>query len=240
MARPRRRFAVRTREVGHPLRRRPSAAAGARRHRLGRATRRDRRADHRRGRPNAGPVLVDARRQGRRRDHARTPRHPGALPGRRHHVGLGAAVRRRRRDVAVRHAVAVAGRGRARPVAVAGTHRPHPVPPARRPAADRAPARGGGPRRQRVHGRRRQPRGAAVGAGRRAPAAPRRRPRRGRGARLADGHGAIRRLICARRCRRSGRRRTRIGCAKRSNVCAPADCFNYPCCQFPVTERRRP
>ena len=223
MARPRCRFAVRTREVGHPLRRRPSAAAGTRRHRLGRAARRDSRADHRRGRANARPFLVDARRQGRRRNHARTARHPGALPGRRHHVGLGAAVRRRRRDVTVRHAVAVAGGGRARPVAVAGAHRPHPVPPARRPAADRAAACGGRPWRQRVHGRRRQPRGAAVGAGRRAPAAPRRRPRRRRGARLTDGHGTIRRLTCARRCRRSGRRRTQCGCAKRSNGCASAD-----------------
>src|SRR4029077_2257944 len=33
---------------------------------------------------------------------------------------------------------------------------------------------------------------------------------------------------CARPCRRSGRRRTRIGCAKRSNVCAPAEFVNYP------------
>ena len=114
VARHRRRLAVRPCEVGHPLRRRPSAAAGARRHRLGRAARRDRRADHRRGRANAGPVLVDARGQGRRRDHAGTARHPGAVPGRRHHLGAGAAVRRRRRDIAVRHAVAVAGRGRAR------------------------------------------------------------------------------------------------------------------------------
>ena len=62
VARHRRRFAVRAREVGHPLRRRASAAAGARRHRLRRAARRDRSADHRRGRPHARPVLVDARR----------------------------------------------------------------------------------------------------------------------------------------------------------------------------------
>ena len=93
----RRRLAVRPREVRHPLRRRAPAAARARRHRLRRAARRDRRADRRRGRAHARPVLLDARRQGRRRDHARAARHPGAVPGRRHHLGAGAAVRRRRR-----------------------------------------------------------------------------------------------------------------------------------------------
>ena len=167
VARHRRRIAVRAREVGHPLRRRPSPAAGSRRHRLGRTARRDRRARHRRGRPHARPVLVDARGEGRRRDHAGPPRHPGPVPGRGHHVGAGEAVRRRCRDVTVRDAVAVAGRRRSGPVAVAGAHRPHPVPPPRRSAADGAPARGGRPRRQRFHGGRRQPRGAAAGAGRR-------------------------------------------------------------------------
>ena len=62
-----------------------------------RAARRDRRPDHRGGRPHAGPVLVDARGQGGRRGDARAPRHPGAVPGRRHHRGAGRAVRRRRR-----------------------------------------------------------------------------------------------------------------------------------------------
>ena len=65
------------------------------------------------------------------RGDARPPRHPGAVPGRGHHVGPGPPIRRGRRDLAVRHAVAVAGRRRAGTVAVAGADRPNPVPPAR-------------------------------------------------------------------------------------------------------------
>ena len=81
VARHRRRITVRALEVGHPLRRRPSAAARTRRHRLGGAARRDRCAGHCRGRAHARPVLVDARGEGRRRDHAGPPRHPGPVPG---------------------------------------------------------------------------------------------------------------------------------------------------------------
>ena len=96
--------------------------------------------------------------------------------------------------VAVRHAVTVAGRRRAGAVAVVGADRPHSVPAPGRPAAGCPPARGGRSRRQRFHGRRRQPCGAAAGAGFRSAVAPRQRPRSGRGARLADGHRRLRRF----------------------------------------------
>ncbi len=59
-----------------------------------RTTRRDRGPDHRGRWPHARPVLVDARGQGRRRGDARPPRHPRAVPGRGHHVGIGPPVRR--------------------------------------------------------------------------------------------------------------------------------------------------
>ncbi len=72
---------------------------------------------------------------------------PGAVPGRRLDRAAGQGVRGGRADVPVRHAVAVAGRGRARAVAAAGGHRPDPVPPAGRPAGlgphRAADARGG-------------------------------------------------------------------------------------------------
>ena len=132
-----------------------------------RAARRDHRVDRCRGWPHAWLVLVDAGRQGRGRGDARTVGYPGAVSGRRHHVGAGAPVRRGCRDVTVRHAVAVAGRRRSRSVAVAGAHRSHPVPPARRPVAVRTAAGGHGARRQRIHGDRRQPCRAVAGAGRR-------------------------------------------------------------------------
>jgi ATP-dependent DNA helicase DinG len=118
----------------------------------------------------------------------------GAVSGRRQHRCARRAVRHRRVHVAVRHVVAVAGRRRARPVAVVGDHRPHPIPAARRSAAVRPAAGGGRRRRQRLHGRRRQPRRAAAGAGCRAAAASHRRPRGRRGTGLADGHRPLRRL----------------------------------------------
>ncbi len=76
------RIPVRARQIRDPLRRRPSAAAGARRHRLGRAACGDRGADRCRGRPNTGTLLVDAGRAGGRRDHARAAVHSGVVPGR--------------------------------------------------------------------------------------------------------------------------------------------------------------
>ena len=79
-----------------------------------RLPRRDRRAGRGRGRPHARAVLLDARRQAGHRGAARPAGHPAALPGRRRHDAAGQAVRRGRGDVAVRHAVAVAGRRRAR------------------------------------------------------------------------------------------------------------------------------
>ena len=118
----------------------------------------------------------------------------GVVPGRRQHRRARRAVRRRRGDVAVRHAVAVAGRRRARPVVVVGHHRPHSVSAARRSAPRRPAACGGRTRRQRIHGRRCQPRRAAACAGRRAATARHGRPRGGRGAGLADGDRPLRRL----------------------------------------------
>ena len=81
--------------------------------------RRDRRAGRGGGRPHARAVLLDARGQAGHRGAARPARHAAALPGRRRHDAAGQAVRRGRGDLAVRHAVAVAGRRRARPVAAA-------------------------------------------------------------------------------------------------------------------------
>ena len=121
-------------------------------------------------------------------------RPPGAVPRRRQHLGTGGPLRRRRADLAVRHPVTVAGRGCARAVTVARAHRPDPVPAPRRPAADRPPACRGGPRRQRIHGRRGHPRRPAPGPGGRPPAAPGRRSRRGGRTGLPDGHRALRRI----------------------------------------------
>ncbi len=91
LARPRRRLAVRPRQVGHPLHRRAPAAARARRRRRRGAARRDRRPHRGRGRTHAGPVLLDARGQGGRRGDAGAHRHPGAVPGRRRHRRAGAS-----------------------------------------------------------------------------------------------------------------------------------------------------
>ena len=94
LARPRRRIAVSPRQGRNPLRRRPSAAAGPRRHRLGRAAERDRRAHHRGRRADPGAVLVDAGRPGRGRGHARTVVHAGVVSRRRQHLHAGRAVHR--------------------------------------------------------------------------------------------------------------------------------------------------
>jgi len=118
--------------------------------------------------------------------------HAGVVPGRRQHFHPRRAVRRGPGDLAVRHAVAVAGSRRAGAVAVVGADRPHPIPAPGRPATGGPPARGGRPRREWVHGRGRQPRGAAAGAGVGPVAAPRQRSRSGRGARLPDGHRRLR------------------------------------------------
>ena len=61
-----------------------------------------------------GLVLVDAGRQAGHRGAARPARHSAAVPGRRRDDAAGQAVRRGRGDVAVRHALALAGRRRAR------------------------------------------------------------------------------------------------------------------------------
>ena len=119
-------------------------------------------------RAHAGAVLLDARGQAGHRGAARAARHAAALPGRRRDDAAGQAVRRGPGDVAVRHPVAVAGRRRARPLAVAGDHRPDPVPAPGRPAGRRPAAGHGRPRRQRLPGRLGHPRRAAAGPGRRA------------------------------------------------------------------------
>ncbi len=97
LAGPRRRVAVPARQGRHPVRGRPSAAAGPGRHRLGRAADRDRRAHHRRRRAHAGAVLVDAGRPGRRRGDARAAVDAGVVSGRRQHLRAGRAVQRRAR-----------------------------------------------------------------------------------------------------------------------------------------------
>ena len=113
MAGPRRRLAVRPPAQRHPVRRQAPAAAGP-----GRAAR---------GVPDEIDELIDAA-GGRTlglfssmraakaggRGAARADQPAAALPGRRPHRPAGQAVRRGRADLPVRHAVAVAGRGRAR------------------------------------------------------------------------------------------------------------------------------
>ena len=116
---PRRRVAVRPRPQRHPLRRASALPPPGPRRPAAGLPRRDRRAGRGRRRPHARPVLLDARRQAGHRGAARPARDTAAVPGRRLHDAAGQAVRRGRGDLPVRHAVAVAGRGRARPVAVA-------------------------------------------------------------------------------------------------------------------------
>ena len=94
-----------------------------------------------------GLVLLDAGGTRGRRGDVRAVVDAGVVSGRRQHGRARRAVRRRRCHVAVRNAVAVAGRRRARPVTVAGDHRPHPVSAARRSAAVRPAACGGRRRR---------------------------------------------------------------------------------------------
>ena len=92
----------------------------------------------------------------------------------------------------VRHAQPVAGPRRARRHLPAGAHRPDPVPAARRPADERAPARRRPRGAQRLHAGRRHPRRAAAGPGLR-PADPHHdRQGRGRDPRPAAGHRPLR------------------------------------------------
>ena len=123
-----------------------------------------------------------------------------------------------RGDLAVRHVVAVAGRRCAGAVAVAGADRSHSVSAARRSAADRAPARSVGARRQRVHGRRSQPRGAAAGPGRRPVAAARARTRASSPCWIPGWPPPATAGIFVPRFRRSGRPPTRPGQRRTSTV----------------------
>ena len=113
LVRPRRRLALPARQERHPLRRQAAAATRARRA-PARLPGRDRRAGRGRGRAHPRAVLLDARRQAGHGGPARPARHAAAVPGRRRDDAAGQAVRRGRGDVAVRHALALAGRGRAR------------------------------------------------------------------------------------------------------------------------------
>ena len=97
----------------HPLRRQAAAPAGPRRP-AAVVPRRDRRARRGRGRAHARAVLLDAGREAGHRGAARPAGDAAAVPGRGLHDAAGREVRRRRGHVAVRHAVAVAGRRRAR------------------------------------------------------------------------------------------------------------------------------
>ena len=76
-----RRVALRPCQVRDSLYRRAPARTRPRRRGIGRATRRDRRADRGRGRAHAGVVLVDAGGSGRGRGDATPPGHPGPVPG---------------------------------------------------------------------------------------------------------------------------------------------------------------
>ena len=113
LVRPRRRLALPARQERHPLRRQEPAATRARRP-AARLPGRDRRAGRGRGRAHPRAVLLDARRQAGHGGAAGPARHAAAVPGRRRDDAAGQAVRRGRGDVAVRHALALAGRGRAR------------------------------------------------------------------------------------------------------------------------------
>jgi ATP-dependent DNA helicase DinG len=81
-----------------------------------------------RRRPHAGAVLLAARGDRGGRGDAGAAGRAGAGAGRRPAADPGAAVRRGRAHLPVRHAVALAGRGRARPRQPAGADRPDPVP----------------------------------------------------------------------------------------------------------------
>ena len=159
---------------------------------------------------------------GGRRD-ARVAALPGALPGRRLHHAAGEGVRRRRADLPVRHAVAVAGGGRARALAAARGHRPDPVPPAGRPAR-LGPHQGGG-RARRVRAswrcRRTTPpccsrrgRGGCCGPWTTGASSPCSTP-----GSSPSGTGST----CGRRCRRSGRRPTRGGPRRAASGSRPAE-----------------
>ena len=91
---------------------------------------------------------------------------PDPLPGRRLDRPAGEEVRRGRAHVPVRHAVAVAGRGRAGAQPPARDHGPDPVPTPGRPAGLRPPEGGQLSRRQRLPDGRGDPRRPAAGPGR--------------------------------------------------------------------------
>ncbi len=136
-----------------------------------RHARRTGRAGGGRRRPYARALLLHARGAGRGggAPGQAGPADPAA--GRGHPRGADQDFRGRPRDVPLRDAVAVAGRGRAGAELPAGRHGPDPVPPPRR-SADERPAEGrGGGGRQRLHGGGRDPCGTADGAGGRPPGA---------------------------------------------------------------------
>ena len=156
--------------------------ADARHRRAGRARRRRRR-------PYARPVHQLQGHEPRGRCPAYPPALPAARTGRPAQAGAGRPLRRRARDLPVRHHELLAGHRRPRPVAVVGDHRPAAVPPAGRPAAA-GPARAR--RRRGVRRHRRAAGGHAAGPGRRPPHPHVHRPRRGRRARSAPGHRSLR------------------------------------------------
>ena len=134
--------------------------------------RRDHRADRGGRRPHARPVLLDARGQAGRRGAARAARRAAAVPGRRRHGAAGQAVRRGRRRPACSarcrcgRAWTCRGRRCGWWSSTASRSRARTTRSPRRGSAHVA-AQG----RQRVHGRRRDPRRAAARPGRRAAAA---------------------------------------------------------------------
>lgn len=142
----RRRLAVRLPEAGHSVRRQASGHAGAggfpHRH-AGRAHR----AGGGRGRAHARAVLLHAGGAGRRGGAAGKAGQADPAPGRGDARRADQELRRRPRDLPLRHAVALAGRRCAGGQLPAGDHGPDPVPAPRRPADERAPEggrRGGG------------------------------------------------------------------------------------------------
>ncbi|MDH6113085.1 ATP-dependent DNA helicase DinG [Kitasatospora sp. MAP12-44] len=101
----------------------------------------------------------------------------------------------RRRDLPLRHPLALAGRRCARFRLPVGGDGPDPVPASGRSADERAAEGGRGGRRQRLHGGGGDARRAADGAGRGSAGPGGGGPRRGRGARPAAGDRSLRRLL---------------------------------------------
>lgn len=146
-------------------------------------------------RPDARPVLVDASSPVGGGGTARPdPRVPDPAPGRGDARRADQGLRGRPEDLPLRHAVALAGRRRARVQLPAGGDGQDSVPAPRRPLDERPPEsrRGGG--RQRLHGRRRHARRPADGPGRHFYCTGAGRPRRGRRTGSAPGDRAVRQL----------------------------------------------